>query len=89
VQIKAHYAKHKEDQVQRCPFCERNWTSWSIEVRLPETLLREVFTVLTPIRNERVTFTALILAEALLLKQKSVLIVESTSATVLLSRTFR
>lgn len=37
VQVKAHYAKHKQDQVQRCPFCERNWTNWTVLVRHQKT----------------------------------------------------
>ena len=39
-QVKAHYAKHKEDLVQRCPFCERIWTAWNAHVRRTEPTSR-------------------------------------------------
>lgn len=53
VQIKAHYAKHKEGQVQRCPFCERNWTTWSIEVSSIGVLPNIAHSILTRPIQER------------------------------------
>lgn len=32
VQIKAHYETHRAKLVHRCPFCERNWTTLTVEV---------------------------------------------------------
>ncbi len=36
LQVKAHYDTHRKNQVQRCPFCERNWTEWTVQVSRPE-----------------------------------------------------